>query len=94
MSFALIGSATMTLGPELDWLVDGDGHVTSAGILSFVVGTGGKSLYLPGSAAPGTRYFRANRFGILMLSLGHGEFSWRYRTIDGGAYDPGIRSCS
>lgn len=26
MSFALIGPATMTLGPELDWLADGDGH--------------------------------------------------------------------
>ncbi len=63
------------------------------GITSFVVGTGGKSLYHRGRKAAGTRYFRADRFGVLVLSLGDGSFSWRFRTITGQARDAGSRTC-
>ncbi|MGD9961236.1 metallophosphoesterase family protein [Nocardioides sp.] len=63
------------------------------GITSFVVGTGGKSLYHRGREAPGSRYFRADRFGVLDLTLGPQAFSWRFRTIDGHVRDAGRRSC-
>ena len=73
--------------------MDGDAHFRADGIVSFVVGTGGKSLFPKRRAARGTRYFRADRFGVLMLSLGRGEFSWNFRTINGGTRDPGRHSC-
>ena len=73
--------------------MDGDAHLRADGVASFVVGTGGKSLVPRGSAERGSRYFRADRFGILNLSLGRGAFSWDFRTITGGVRDPGRRSC-
>jgi alkaline phosphatase len=73
--------------------LDGDAHYRQDGITSFVVGTGGKSLVPRGPLEKGSRYFRADKFGVLMLSLGKGEFSWNFRTITGGARDPGHRSC-
>jgi len=73
--------------------MDGDGNRSDRGIASFVVGTGGKSLYHKGTRAPGSRYFRADRFGVLLLSLGKGAYSWKFRTIEGWVRDTGRRSC-
>jgi hypothetical protein len=73
--------------------MDGHGNLKRKGILSFVVGTGGKLMYHRGPAAPGTRYFRHNKFGVLMLSLGKGAFSWNFRTIGGAIRDTGSRTC-
>lgn len=73
--------------------MDGSANLRRNGILSFVVGTGGKSLYQHGVNAPGTRYFRADKFGVLMLSLGDGAFSWNFRTIGGGVRDAGSHTC-
>ena len=73
--------------------MDADAHRRSDGIMSFVVGTGGKSLRRRGAVAPGSRYFRADKFGVLMLSLGRGAFSWHFRAVDGAVIDPGSRTC-
>ncbi|CUR54061.1 putative Alkaline phosphatase [metagenome] len=74
--------------------MDAHRHVRARrGITSFVVGTGGKSLYHRGSRAAGTRYFRADKFGVLLLTLREGAFSWRFRTISGTARDAGSRAC-
>jgi acid phosphatase type 7 len=63
------------------------------GITSFVVGTGGRSLYHLGKREVGSRYFRADRFGVLLLRLGDGAFSWKFRTIGGATRDAGARNC-
>jgi alkaline phosphatase len=73
--------------------MDGDFHLRGDGITSFVVGTGGRSLVPKGPVEKGSRYFRADKFGVLMLSLGRGEYSWRFRTVTGETRDPGRRSC-
>lgn len=74
--------------------MDAHRHVRAKrGITSFVVGTGGKSLYHRGKQAAGTRYFRSDAFGVLILSLGDGAFSWKFRTIAGTSRDAGSRSC-
>ena len=73
--------------------LDGDAHYRQDGITSFVVGTGGRSLVPRGPLKKGSRFFRADKFGVLMLSLGKGEFSWDFRTVNGARRDPGKRSC-
>ena len=73
--------------------MDGRGHQVSEGITSFVVGTGGKSKYAKGARVPGSRYFRNDRFGVLALNLGDGEFAWRFKMIGGGVRDAGSASC-
>ena len=74
--------------------LDADGNRTGSGMLSFVSGTGGRSLYGLGTRAPGSAYFQSKRFGMLVLWLGDGGFAWRYRTIDGAVRDAGDASCS
>ncbi len=74
--------------------MDASGHVRPRrGISSFVVGTGGRSLYAKGTTAPGSRYFRNDKFGVLLLSLGDGAFSWKFKPISGGVRDAGSRVC-
>lgn len=63
------------------------------GIRSFVVGTGGKSLYAMGTRKAGSAYFQAARFGVLALDLGAGAYAWQYRTIDGVVRDRGRSDC-
>ena len=65
------------------------------GIRSFVVGTGGRSLYAwPG---PPTAYsqVRANdTYGLLELQLGTGNYTWRFVRAAGGSFtDAGSGTC-
>lgn len=73
--------------------LDGSGYPTQDGLLSFVSGAGGKSLYPLADRHPASRYADDTRFGVLVLSLGVGEFGWKYKTIDGVVRDSGSRSC-
>jgi len=73
--------------------MDGYAHLRSDGLLSFVVGTGGRSLYEKGRTAPGSRYYRADRFGVLLLTLGKGAFSWGFHVAGGGVRDTGSHRC-
>ena len=73
--------------------MDADGHASARGILSFVSGTGGRSLYSMGRNAPGSQFFWNRQPGILQLWLSPGEFGWRFVTIDGEVRDSGTRSC-
>jgi hypothetical protein len=73
--------------------MDGDGHRVGDGLTSFVVGTGGKSLYARSAVAPGSAYFRNDQFGVLVLRLGDGEFGWKFRTIGGAVRDAASASC-
>jgi predicted flavoprotein YhiN len=74
--------------------MDGSGHVQPArGMQEFVVGTGGRSLYHLGTRKHGSVFYQARHFGVLLLTLRPGSYSWGYRTIDGTTPDSGSRSC-
>jgi hypothetical protein len=80
---------------DYEWFtrMDGAGNYRSNGMQSFVVGTGGKSLYHLGTRKPGSRYFQADKHGVLALDLREGSFSWKFHAIDGKVLDEGTRSC-
>ncbi len=64
------------------------------GIRSFVVGTGGYSLYAFGPAQPGS-LVRLPVFGILELTLRRGTYAWRFLEAPGGAVrDAGRGRCA
>lgn len=69
------------------------GKYSKKGLRSFVVGTGGKSLYTKKSSPKGSRYFRADKFGVLAMTFGSGAYDWRFRTIGGAVRDKGSARC-
>jgi hypothetical protein len=73
--------------------MDADGHVTDSGIVSFVVGTGGKSLYALGDRDEGSVLFYNKRAGVLDLKLGKDGYGWRFRNVDGETIDAGVHRC-
>ena len=73
--------------------MDAEGVYRGKGIVSFVSGTGGKSLYHMGRKRTNSQYFQATKFGVLQLTLGDGTWSWNYRTTAGTSLDSGSTSC-
>ncbi len=73
--------------------MDAEGVYRQKGIVSFVSGTGGKSLYHMGRKRTNSQYFQATSFGVLKLVLGNGTWSWNYRTTGGTSLDSGSTSC-
>jgi len=65
------------------------------GMRAFVVGTGGRSLYAwPGSPLPQTAVRANDTYGLLELTLGSGEYSWRFVSASGGTLmDSGSAQC-
>lgn len=65
------------------------------GIRSFVVGTGGRSLYeWPGSVLPATEGRANDTYGLLELTLGDGDYAWRFVPATGGSFtDSGQAEC-
>ncbi len=63
------------------------------GMVEFVSGAGGKSLYPPGSRAPGSAYFQARAHGVLYLDLRSTSYTWAFRNVDGQRMDAGSHSC-
>lgn len=65
------------------------------GIRSFVVGTGGRSLYAwPGSPGPHTEVRNNDTYGLLELTLRPTDFSWRFIPAAGGSFtDSGTSAC-
>ena len=65
------------------------------GVVEFVVGTGGHSLFNLGKPAPNTRASQDRHFGFLRMRLGRGHYHWAFRaTPDGRRFDAGTRRCS
>jgi hypothetical protein len=57
------------------------------GIRSFVVGTGGRSLYeWPGSPGPYTEVRANDTYGLLQLTLGAADYSWEFIPASGGSF--------
>ena len=73
--------------------MDAAGNVTPDGIVSFVVGTGGKSLYDEGDRDQGSVLFYNERAGVLDLKLGTDRFAWHFRNVDGKTIDTGVQRC-
>lgn len=63
------------------------------GILSFVSGAGGRSLYAFGPTETGSVARDSHTSGVLALTLGTNRYSWQYKTIDGKVMDAGVRRC-
>ena len=73
--------------------MDADGNVTDSGMVSFVAGTGGKSLYDEGDRDEGSVLFYNDRAGVLDLKLGKDSYGWRFRNVDGETIDSGVQAC-
>jgi hypothetical protein len=74
--------------------MDGDGHVQSQrGMMEFVAGAGGNSLYHLGTRKAGSAYFQASRPGVLEMLLKSGSYSWAFKATNGTTLDSGSRSC-
>lgn len=73
--------------------MDADGNVTAAGVVSFVVGTGGKSLYDSDGPREGSVLFYNHRAGVLALKLGDDRYGWAFKDVDGKVVDSGIARC-
>lgn len=65
------------------------------GIRSFVVGTGGRSLYPFLLPRPGSVVRNDDTYGVLQLTLRPAGYDWVFRPVAGGAFrDAGRSSCS
>jgi hypothetical protein len=74
--------------------MDARGHVKRRrGMVEFVVGTGGASLYHLGTRKRGSVYYQARTQGVLLLALNPRAYSWSYRSISGAVLDSGRRRC-
>lgn len=69
------------------------GQRAKAGVIQFVSGAGGKSLYAVGTRRSGSAYVKDNRFGVLELTLRRGSFDFAFRTVTGRTPDSGSRRC-
>ena len=69
---------------------DPDGMAASNGIREFVVGTGGARLYaLSTTPAPNLEAGIADSYGVLVLSLDDGSYSWEFVDVNGDVLDSG-----
>ena len=69
------------------------GRVSASGMQSFVVGTGGKSLYGFGRRNGATRFRQNTRFGVLQLRLSPRRYTWKYVATSGRVLDRGRSVC-
>lgn len=63
------------------------------GLISFVSGLGGKSLYGFGDVVDGSLVRYNENSGVLALTLGAGEFAFEFKSISGDVIDEGVRTC-
>jgi acid phosphatase type 7 len=71
----------------------GTGAGNGGGLVQFISGAGGKSLYPLGATRPGSEARVENRFGYLEMILGDQVYSWRFIAEDGTVFDQGVGSC-
>ncbi len=81
--------------------MDENGTVYAGGVPSFVVGTGGKSLRLPGDRyptdwngdcglyKPQSAFYDYSKYAVLGVDLGTTSFSFEQRAVDGTVVDSG-----
>jgi hypothetical protein len=65
-----------------------------SGIRSFVVGTGGRSLYPAPRRLPGSEVLNTRTFGVLRLTLRPDAYDWRFVPVAGSSFtDAGSARC-
>ncbi len=74
--------------------MDGEGAADPGGMVEFVVGTGGKSLYEFAEILPTSAAHDASTYGVLRLTLRPGAYDWEFvPTADAGFEDSGTAFC-
>lgn len=74
--------------------VDAKGSADPDGMVEFVVGTGGRSLYEFGTILSTSAAHDNSTYGVLKLSLRAGAYDWAFvPTTDGGFTDSGTAAC-
>ena len=74
---------------------DAEGRADSGGMRSFVVGTGGKSLYPMGPRQLQSEVAQDTTFGVLGLTLRSTSYEWEFASVEGGDFtDTGTAECS
>ena len=68
------------------------GKLSSKGLTSFVVGTGGRSLY-PFSGSTPARRAAIAEYGVLQLDLYSRGYRWAFKTLGGKTADSGRAYC-
>jgi 3',5'-cyclic AMP phosphodiesterase CpdA len=69
-------------------------HASTNGIVEFVVGTGGVNNYPIVRRRPNSVIRRSFVFGVLELTLGEGEYGWRFVSVPGLTFtDGGTARC-
>ena len=68
-----------------------DGTPSDVGIRSFVVGTGGRSLYSFADTPELNSEVRLSEFGYLRLSLADDGYTFEFVAVDGTVLDSGMR---
>ena len=63
------------------------------GLNSFVIGTGGKSLYSLGTRQRGSKFYQDDASGVLELELRKRSWTWKFHDVDGKVLDSGKRRC-
>lgn len=70
-----------------------NGNNSASGIRSFIVGTGGKSLYPFRKQKPNSEVRISKTFGVLKLSLFKNDYAWEFIAEDNKVLDRGSASC-
>ena len=73
--------------------MNASGDLDTDGVLSFVSGAGGKSLYGLGDVEDGSAYRLSGHFGVLRLALFPDRFRFAFKDVNGSTPDRGRRSC-
>jgi 3',5'-cyclic AMP phosphodiesterase CpdA len=71
---------------------DASGRASATGIREIIAGTGGAHLYTPGTPQPNSQV-RASAYGILVLTLTSGSYSWDFASVNNTFRDTGSGAC-
>jgi acid phosphatase type 7 len=70
------------------------GEFDESGIVEFVVGSGGKSLYeIPEDPEPNSEAQEDETFGVLEMRLSPAGYDWQFLAVDGEDIDSGSAEC-
>lgn len=74
-------------------LQDPSQNATSQGIRELVAGTGGETLFTPGTTQPNMQAIDTHHFGALFVTLHASSYEWIFRTTTGTVIDSGSTAC-
>ena len=72
--------------------MSGSGAISAAGMRQFVVGTGGNELYPFEGEHTGEQFRDNEHHGVLSMTLGADDYSWKFVATDGATLDAGSQA--